>query len=346
MKEPKNCFVYGTRPELIKMYPVIKRTEDKYVICTGQHKELLNTELFKPDLTLNVMKKGQNLDTLVNLLLVHLTWAFQAVKPKRIIVEGDTATAFVASLIAFHNDIQLAHMEAGLRTWDKNNPYPEEIYRRFITSVADIHFCPTWDNYRNIDIVKYTYHPTASVPGNTVVDALEGFGLEATLSNTFLITLHRRESDVEDYGQALRIAILRYPEFNFRVVTHPNKTGQELKRILGYGGEFNNLQLLEPLGYEEFLKELASCYAVLTDSGGVQEEAPCFNKPVVVMRKMTERLENIGRGATLARNGEDVLRALDQLVNDEKYYEEMANAKNPFGDGDAGRRIAEVLNGA
>jgi UDP-N-acetylglucosamine 2-epimerase (non-hydrolysing) len=290
------------------------------------------------------MKAGRNLDSIVNLLLVHLTWAIHAIKPDRIIVQGDTATAFVGAMVAFHNGIELAHMEAGLRTWDKNHPYPEEVYRQFISSVADIHFCPTWDNFRNIDIVKYTYQPKATVPGNTVVDALQEFNIETTLENTILVTLHRRESDVEDYGKALLQVAHEFSEFTIRVVSHPNQTGQHLRRVLGYGGMLPNVEIIEPLGYFDFLKELAACYMVVTDSGGIQEEAPCFDKPVVIMRKTTERLENLGRGATLARDGESVVQAVRQLIKDSTYYEDMADAKNPFGDGDAGRRIAEVLN--
>jgi len=341
----KNCFIYGTRPELIKMYPVIKRTEDKYVICTGQHRDLIDKDLLTPDRNLNLMKRKQNLNSLVNLLLVHLSWAIEYAKPERIIVQGDTATAFVGAMLAFHNGIQLAHIEAGLRTWDKTQPFPEEIYRRFISSVTDIHFCPTWDNYRNIEIItKYTAHIAGFVPGNTVVDAIEEFAPEVTYDNTFLVTLHRRESDWEDYGRALLRVAHNYPDYTLKVLIHPNAVGQGLKRVLGYGGTLPNIQLLDPLSYTDFLKELASCYIIITDSGGLQEEAPCLNKPVVIMRKITERLENLGRGATLARTGEDVEKAVDRLVNDEKYYADMADAKNPFGDGDAGRRIAEVLN--
>jgi UDP-N-acetylglucosamine 2-epimerase (non-hydrolysing) len=325
------------------MYPVIKRTEDKYVICTGQHRDLIDKDLLTPDRNLNLMKRKQNLNSLVNLLLVHLSWAIKAAEPERIIVQGDTATAFVASMIAFHNGIQLAHIEAGLRTWDKTQPFPEEVYRQFITSVSDIHFCPTWDNYRNVEMVtKYTHH--AAVPGNTVVDAIEEFAPEVTYDNVFLVTLHRRESDWEDYGRALLRVAHNHPDYTVRVLIHPNQVGQGLKRVLGYGGTLPNIELLEPLGYTDFLKELAACYLVITDSGGLQEEAPCLNKPVVIMRRITERMENLGRGATLARDGDAVEKAVERLVNDEKYYADMADSHNPFGDGAAGQRIAEVLN--
>jgi len=336
----KNCFVYGTRPELIKMFPVIKHTRNKYVVCTGQHDSLLDRSLLTPDIDLDLLKTGQSLDSLVVSLLSMLTWVFEGVKPERIIVQGDTATAFAASLYAFHNHVELAHIEAGLRTWDKNSPWPEEVYRQFISSVADIHFCPTSESACNLgDKLKDLY-----VTGNTIVDSVTEMAPTPTLSNNALVTLHRRESHVKTYSRALYELIKRNPDYIFEIVIHPNPTGQELReRLLSLKGR-TNVRFIDPLGYVDFLNKLAACYMVITDSGGLQEEAATLHKPVLILRNKTERPECLGGVGKLITEKDDLVYWAEQLLNNKAMYKDVTNQPNPFGDGHAGERIADILN--
>jgi UDP-N-acetylglucosamine 2-epimerase (non-hydrolysing) len=269
-----------------------------------------------------------------------MSWVLECYKPERVIVQGDTATAFGTALAAFHDGYPIYHVEAGLRTWDKDQPFPEEVYRRSISSMADVHFCPTVEASKNIvqPTVKY-------VTGNPVVDAVQALAPEnPAFLKDILVTLHRRESPVVEYAKAIVDLAGRNQRWDFRIVIHPNQIGQQLRETLvTYGSTLSNITLLEPLDYIVFLRYLASCYLVLTDSGGLQEEAPALNKPVVVMREKTERPEGLGLTSRLA-SPDNLVNLTERLLYNETEYFLTASAKNPFGDGKASERIAEVLN--
>jgi UDP-N-acetylglucosamine 2-epimerase (non-hydrolysing) len=268
-----------------------------------------------------------------------MSWVLEYRKPERVIVQGDTATAFGTALAAFHAGYPIYHVEAGLRTWDKDQPFPEEVYRHSISAMADVHFCPTVAASKNIlqPTVKY-------ITGNTVIDAVQALAPEnPTLTNDVIVTLHRRESPVVEYAKALAILAENSLAYNFKVIIHPNQVGQALKENLEYHTDVENLHLLPPMDYLAFIRELASCYLVITDSGGLQEEAPALNKPVVVMREKTERPEGLGLTSRLAAPDE-LVNLTERLLYDKTEYFLTASAKNPFGDGKASGRIAEVLN--
>jgi len=338
----KNLFVYGTRPELIKMFPVIRATEDKYVLCTGQHKELLDKSLLTPDMELDLMKPGQKLLTNVNAISFHLSWILNYIKPERVIVQGDTASAFATALVAFHQGCPIAHIEAGLRTFDRYEPWPEEVYRQFISSVADLHFAPTKHAAAQLKrLMPYGDANHIRITGNTVIDAVKELAPKATLTKNVLVTIHRRNAPVEMYAKAIQKLAIEFSDKTFRVLIHPNDTGQALA---GYLRGKPNIDLLEPMGYIEFLEELARCYMVLTDSGGLQEEAPALNKPVIILRKRTERPEGLGKGAFLAPTAEELVAIARKLLTGPMFYINAATAENPYGDGHAGEKIAAVLN--
>lgn len=339
MYETKNLFVYGTRPELIKLWPVMDKTEDKYVVCTGQHKELLDKNLIaEPDHDMNLFQTNRRLLATMDLIMGMLSWVFEWRKPERVIVLGDTATAFAAAQAAFHEGYSVAHIEAGLRTHNKNQPFPEEVYRQFISSVADIHFAPT------IHAANQLKSGRVLITGNPVIDAVKILAPEPTQSMEIVVTLHRRESPVEEYGKALAELIEKNPRYMFKVVIHPNQQGQKLKSILGPLAGLPNLYLLPPMGYFEFLQLMASCYMVITDSGGLQEEAPTLNKPVIVMREVTERPEGILAGTAILAPPQDLVKIAEELMYVVTSYMRMADNENPFGDGLASGRIAAVLN--
>jgi len=340
----KNLFVYGTRPELIKLYPVVRATEDKYVVCTGQHKELLDKSLMTPDTELNLMKPGQRLLTTVDAIICYMSWIIEFCNPERVIVQGDTATAYATAMVAFHQGVPIAHVEAGLRSFCRYEPWPEEVYRMFISSVANLHFAPTKQAAANLRrLMPYGDANEIHITGNTVIDAVNELAPKHTLDPTVLVTLHRRNAPVGMYSAGILKLAREFPEKTFRVLTHPNATGQQLKHELeGKQG----IDLLEPMHYLEFLKELARCYMVMTDSGGLQEEAPALNKPVIVLREKTERPEGLTGGAFLAPDANKMVEVARMLLTSPIHYINAATAKNPYGDGHAGEKIAEVLNRA
>jgi len=340
----KNLFVYGTRPELIKMFPVIRATESKYVVCTGQHKELLDKTLMTPDLELGLMEPGQRLLTTVDKVVCHISWIIEFCKPERVIVQGDTATAFATALVAFHQGVPVAHIEAGLRTFDRYEPWPEEVYRQFISSVATLHFAPTKHAAANLErTMPYGDANHIHVTGNPVIDMVQELAPKHTLTPNILVTIHRRNAPVGMYTAAIVKLAQEFPDKTFRVLCHPNDTGQRLKRFLR--GQ-PNVDLLEPMGYLDFLAELSRCYMVLSDSGGLQEEAPALNKPIIILRKRTERPEGLSGGAFLAPDANTLVDIARKLLTGPMFYINAATAKNPFGDGHAGEKIAAVLNSA
>ncbi len=358
--------VFGTRPEAIKMAPLVHALAadavlDSKVVVTAQHREMLDQVLqcfdIHPDYDLNIMRHGQTLADITSTALKGLMGIIEQDKPQLLLVHGDTTTTFAGALAAFYQKIPCGHVEAGLRTGDKYAPYPEEMNRCLTGVLADYHFAPTESARENL-LHNGVQDSRIVVTGNTVIDALlatvkkpchlTGLGLERVdwQKKVVLLTCHRREN----WGQpmaAIFTAIARiareYPEIQIIYPVHKNplvlQTAQEK-----LGGE-SNVILTEPLEYQPFCQVMSRCYMVLTDSGGLQEEAPALGKPVLVLREVTERPEAIAAGtAKLAGNTEEsVYRHFRQLLEDKKNYDKMAHAANPYGDGKASARIVAAI---
>lgn len=369
----KTLVVFGTRPEAIKLFPVVQMLQsdpaiDVRVCVTGQHRRLLDQVLelvdVKPDLDLAVMAPDQTLDELTARLLIEIGRVLDAERPDRIIVQGDTATAMVAALASYYRKIPVAHVEAGLRSGNIYHPWPEEVNRRIVAPIADLHFAPTElaaAALRAENIDPASIHMT----GNTVIDAL--LAMRARLERQpalasgvqplvdrfsgkrlILVTSHRRENfgdGMASIAQAIRQIAAR-PDVALVFPVHPNPN--VLRPMEEALAGLDNVALVEPLGYAAFVRLLAASHIVLTDSGGVQEEAPAFGKPVLVMRETTERPEGVDAG-TARLVGADcatIVAELGRLLDDDALYERMAMAHNPFGDGHASERILRVIKAA
>lgn len=351
--------VYGTRPEAIKMAPVIealRRRPDRFtvtVVTTGQHRELLEPvqDLFglRPDLDLRLMTPDQTLNGLAASSLAALDEVLRDRRPDWLLVQGDTTTAMSATLAAFHRGVRVGHVEAGLRTGDLGQPFPEEANRRIVDLLAKALFAPTASAGRALR-AEGREPERIHVVGNTVIDALRSLDLAVPgLSEPeVLITVHRRES----FGAPLRgiFAALRrlaesFPEVAWKYPVHrnPNVCGPAAEMLSG----LPNLELCEPLGYRELMAVLARCRFVLTDSGGIQEEAPAFGKPVLVLRDTTERPEGIEAGVArlVGTDPERIVAEATRLLASPEAWLEMARAVNPYGDGQAASRIAAILAG-
>ena len=366
----KVAVVFGTRPEAIKLFPVIHALRardhvDVRVIVTAQHRGLLDQVLeiagIKPDVDLDVMTPNQTLDGLTAKLIVDLGQTFDAEKPDRIVVHGDTLTTMVASLAAYYRKIPVAHVEAGLRSGDIYHPWPEEVNRRVVACVADMSFAPT---RTAADALLRENRDAASihVTGNTVIDALLATrerivampalaaGLDE-LAERFAgkriiaVTSHRRENfggGMEAIARSIADIAAR-PDIAVIFPVHPNPNVRPIME--GVLGGLPNVAMIEPLDYPHFVRLLDLCHLVLTDSGGVQEEAPSLGKPVLVMRETTERPEGVAAG-TAKLVGTDrgrIVREVLSLLDDEAAYKAMARAHNPFGDGLASQRIAAII---
>ena len=366
----KVAVVFGTRPEAIKLFPVIHALRardhvDVRVIVTAQHRGLLDQVLeiagIKPDVDLDVMTPNQTLDGLTAKLIVDLGQAFDAEKPDRIVVHGDTLTTMVASLAAYYRKIPVAHVEAGLRSGDIYHPWPEEVNRRVVACVADMNFAPT---RTAADALLRENRDAASihVTGNTVIDALLATreriaampalaaGLDE-LAERFAgkriiaVTSHRRENfggGMEAIARSIADIAAR-PDVAVIFPVHPNPNVRPIME--GVLGGLPNVAMIEPLDYPHFVRLLDLCHLVLTDSGGVQEEAPSLGKPVLVMRETTERPEGVAAG-TAKLVGTDrgrIVREVLSLLDEEAAYRAMARAHNPFGDGLASQRIAAIV---
>ena len=364
MKRVKNLIaVVGTRPDGIKMCPLIKELEGregiKVTVCaTGQHRDLLSDALdafgIIPDYDLGIMREGQDLFDITSEVMLGMKEIFMSEKPDGVLVHGDTTSAFAAALAAFYLKIPVYHVEAGLRTYDMLSPYPEEFNRRAISLLAERHFAPTERSKANL-ISEGIDRNSISVTGNTVVDALRStVGREYPKAETspargervILLTSHRREN----FGEAMRgifSAVRRIAEerdnVKFIYPVHPNPAVREFAESML--GSCKGVCLRDPLGVGEFHKILASCYMVLTDSGGVQEEAAALGKPVLVLRNRTERAEGIESGGIrLAGTSEaTVYRGVCRLLDDRALYYAMSVSKNPYGDGNASKRIADAV---
>jgi len=370
--------VIGTRPEAIKLAPVIKELEDRSgdiesIVCsTAQHREMLDQvlELFhiSPNYDLDVMRERQTPTQVASTVLAELGKIIEAERPDWVLVQGDTTTVMAASIAAFYQRVKVGHVEAGLRTHDKWQPFPEEINRRIAGVVADLHFAPTEKAKCNL-VAENIADGSIRVTGNTVIDALlqvsalplsassvielEKAGLSSMLSTNgtgeevILVTAHRRENHgapLEEICNAVKDLALHYNE-RIKIVypVHLNPNVQEpAYRILG---DLPNVWLPPPLGYQALVYLLKRTAIVLTDSGGLQEEAPGLGVPVLVLRETTERPEGIDAGTVklVGTNRNDIVRETRRLLEDRSAYESMAAAVNPYGDGKASRRIVNAL---
>lgn len=360
--------IFGTRPEAIKMAPLIKELENypdlikSIVTVTAQHREMLDQVLniFKisPDYDLDIMQPKQTLFDLTSRVLQGLAQVMAESKPDIVLVHGDTTTTFVGSLAAFYSQIPVGHVEAGLRTENKYSPFPEEMNRRLTGVLADLHFAPTATSKQNL-LKEGKQEEFIYVTGNTVIDALlsrieKEYKFHSPLlqkvdfsqKRIVLVTTHRRENwgkPLENIYSALRELIDCYQDVELVFPVHKNPIIQETASK--YLGQHQRIHLVEPLEYLEFINLMNKSYLILTDSGGVQEEAPSLGKPVLVLRENTERPEALDAGTVrlVGTNRENILLTVKGLLDNRDEYEKMANSINPYGDGSASSRIVQTL---
>ncbi len=361
---PSILLVFGTRPEAIKMAPVAlalqeRTNEFETRLCvTGQHRDMLDQALdvfgLEPDLDLKLMQARQSLTSLTARAVTALDEAMTLVQPDLVIVQGDTTSAMVAGLVAYYHRVPVAHLEAGLRTGDLYQPFPEEANRRLIAALATLHFAPTPRAARRLKREGVSARQIF-VTGNTVIDALlhvrrdirhEGGRAQACERRLVLLTMHRRESfghPIESICHAMLTLVERNPNVEIVFPVHASPfVRQPVEQLLG---NHPRIALREPLNYRTFVQLLDACDLVLTDSGGLQEEAPALGKPVLVLRNTTERREAIQAGTAqlVGTNPRRVLHAAETLLRDQAAYQAMARACNPYGDGWAAQRVISAL---
>ncbi len=359
--------LFGTRPELIKLFPVLARlgSDDRFslrIVSTSQHREMIDGLLrlfaIEPDHDLNVIRPNQSLADISVRTLEGLDPILREHRPDLLLIQGDTSSAFVGALAAFYHKVPVGHVEAGLRSFDRLHPFPEEVNRRLISVVAGLHFAPLDSNERNL-LDEGVDPASIFVTGNTGIDAL--FAIRARGGSTLdehlppetlagrrliLVTAHRRESfdrHLAELCHALVELVASYPDVLVVYPVHLNPNVREVVRpILG---DQPRIRLLEPLPYEAFVEAMVRSYLIITDSGGVQEEAPALGKPVLVFRKVTERGEGIAahgaRIVGLDRRG--LMVEAGRLLEDEKAYREMTKTRNVYGDGEASRRVVQAV---
>ena len=366
MKPVTVMTIFGTRPEAIKMAPLaleLSRRENIRALCcvTAQHREMLDSvlEIFhlKPDYDLNIMEPRQTLSTITSKCLLGMDGVLDEARPDLVLVHGDTSTTFAGALSAFYHQIPVGHVEAGLRTYDKWSPFPEEMNRKMVGAIADLHFCPTVTNRDNL--ARENIKTGVFLTGNTVIDALQttvkpDYTFQEDILNrldyqnrrVILVTCHRREN----YGQpmtnimtALRRIADAFPDTELVYPVHLSPVVQEAAHK--YLDGHPRIHLIAPLAVDEMHNLMARCHLVMTDSGGLQEEAPALGKPVLVLRKETERPEAVQAGTVkLAGVEEETIFSLaSELLTSESAYAAMAHAVNPYGDGRACRRIADAI---
>ncbi|MAX49381.1 MAG: UDP-N-acetylglucosamine 2-epimerase (non-hydrolyzing) [Gammaproteobacteria bacterium] len=377
MHNKKILLIFGTRPEAIKLAPLYKILKSKdssfeLITCTtGQHKEMLQQvmEIFdiSSDIDLDLMRANQDLSDLTANILTSIRDVIRKVKPDLVIVHGDTTTAFGSSLASFYESIPVAHVEAGLRTNNLYEPFPEEFNRQIATKISHLHFAPTELSKMNL-ISENISKDKIFVTGNTVIDSLflalnnleqdknksdliyneinKLLGFDSQKKDYILITGHRRENFGDGFlniCHAIKELAQKFQHFNFIYPVHLNPNVQKpVKSILR---NISNVKLIEPLQYLHFLLLLKNCYLILTDSGGIQEEAPSLGKPVLVMRNTTERPEGV-RSNTLKLIGtkkENIIKNVSELIEKKDVYNEMSNSINPYGDGTASKKILDIL---
>jgi UDP-N-acetylglucosamine 2-epimerase (non-hydrolysing) len=367
MRAIKVMTVFGTRPEAVKLAPLIKEMERHPEICvrvvvTAQHREMLDQVLrlfaIKPDYDLNIMKPQQSLFDVTTAALTGLNQVYFEEKPDMVLVQGDTTTTFAAALGAFYRQIAVGHVEAGLRTWNRYSPFPEEMNRTLTSSLAILHFAPT-DTARENLLREGIAPEKVFVTGNTVIDALLQTvsqpyrftdpvlaGIDFDRRRVLLVTTHRRENLGEPLHQiylALGDILERHPDTELVFPVHRNPAVRKaVEQVLG---RRDRVHLVEPLDYQPFVHLMQKCYMILSDSGGIQEEAPSLGKPVLVLRDTTERPEAVAAGTVklVGTDRKKIVEAADTLLNSPTVYRQMAEAVNPFGDGQASRRIVEAI---
>lgn len=366
MKKIRVMSIFGTRPEAIKMAPLVQELANREgfesICClTGQHRQMLDSVMdifdLKAEYDLNIMEQRQTLSTITTKTLLGMEAVFEEAKPDLVLVHGDTSTTFSGALAAFYHKIPVGHVEAGLRTYDPYSPYPEEMNRVLVGDIASLHFSPTLANAANLE--KEAVRGEIFITGNTVIDAMKTTvrsdfvfqdpdlnAMDFAAKKVITMTCHRRENygqPMEDIMAAVREIVVNNPDVEVVYPVHLSPVVQECaKRNLG---DLDRVHLIAPVDVEQMHNLMARSYMIMTDSGGLQEEAPAMGKPVLVMRKETERPEAIAAGtAKLAGVEKERIIALAQeLLDDPKAYEAMAKAVNPYGDGNACKRIADAI---
>ena len=368
MSKIKVMTVFGTRPEAIKMAPLVLELEkhpdeiESIVCVTAQHREMLDQVLdifgIKPDYDLDIMKSRQTLIGITTRVLEGLDEVIKEAKPDIVLVHGDTSTSFVGALAGFYNQVAVGHVEAGLRTYDIYSPFPEEMNRQLTGRIAALHFSPTIQNKKNL-LVENISEENIYITGNTVIDALkttvqEGYTFENETLNSIdfdnmrviIVTAHRRENlgkPLEDICTAIRTIVEEYPDVEVVYPVHLNPAVRET--VFGIMGDVDRIHLIDPIDVCELHNAMERSYMVMTDSGGIQEEAPALAKPVLVLRRETERPEAVEAGTVkLAGVDKDVIISMTrELLDSDEAYRKMAHAANPYGDGEASRRIVEAI---
>jgi len=366
----KVIVVFGTRPEAIKLAPIIKEFEKhpdeiQLKICvTAQHRQMLDSVLkifdIKPDYDLNIMRDKQTLFDITNNVLIKIKEIYLKEQPDIVFVQGDTTTTFASALAAYYLQIKVAHIEAGLRTYNKYSPFPEEINRRMVSAIADLHFAPTEQSKLNL-LKENVNEKDIFVTGNTVIDSLfmilekikgEHISIEGIESSELenkrliLVTGHRRESFGEGFENICNALKELAESFNDIIIIYPVHLNPNVRgpvnRILG---NVRNVKLIEPIGYLSFVYLMEKAYIIITDSGGIQEEAPSLSKPVLVMREITERPEAVKAGTVkiVGTQKESIINSTRQLLLDADEYKKMSSTKNPYGDGKSAQRTYEIL---
>lgn len=366
-KKPVILTIFGTRPDAVKMAPLVRTIEksDDFItkVCvTAQHRQMLDQVLrifdIKPDYDLDIMKDRQTLGGVTKTALEGLEDVLAKLKPDIVLVHGDTTTAFTASLAAFYAKIPVGHVEAGLRTYDKYFPYPEEMNRKLTGCIADLHFAPTITNYNNL--IKEGVNPESiHITGNTVIDALkvlvsENYSFENDYLNKIdytekriiAVTAHRRENlgkPLENICLAFKEIVQKYPDVEIVYPVHLNPAVQETVRSIL--GNLPRIHLLDPIQVRDMHNLMSRSYLVLTDSGGLQEEAPSLGKPVLVLRNETERPEAVKAGTVkvIGTDTQRIVKETELLLNDKAEYQRMAHSVNPYGDGHASERILQAV---
>lgn len=365
MKKIKVMTVFGTRPEAIKMAPLVKelKNNEKFecIVCvTAQHREMLDQVLsafeIKPDYDLNIMQVGQTLSEITTKALIKLENVIRTEMPNIVLVHGDTTTTLAGALAAFYNHVDVGHVEAGLRTYDKYSPWPEEINRQVVGCIADMHFAPTKLSAENL-IKEGKNKSNIFITGNTAIDAMK-----TTINNEYsneifdwikndrmiLLTAHRRENIGEPMRNIFKAIRRIIDEFSDVKVVYPIHKNPKVREIADeIFKENKNIRLIEPLEVIDFHNFMNKSYLIMTDSGGIQEEAPSLGKPVLVLRDTTERPEGVEAGTLklVGTNEDKIYNETKRLLIDKKEYINMSKASNPYGDGNASKRIVnEILN--
>lgn len=364
MKTIKVMTVFGTRPEAIKMAPLVQKLKqderfEEVTVVTAQHREMLDQVLnifkIQPDYDFNIMKKNQSLEGITAKVLVDMTKVLKEVKPDIVLVHGDTTTTFAASLASFYLQCPLGHVEAGLRTWNKYSPFPEEMNRQMTDDLTDLYFAPTKVSKQNL--IKENHHSeNIFITGNTAIDALaetvqddyhhEVLDLIKPGNKIILVTMHRRENQGEPMRRVFKVMKQVVDSHDNVEIIYPVHLSPRVQKVAHeILGNDPRIHLIAPLDVVDFHNLAKLSYFIMTDSGGVQEEAPALNKPVLVLRDTTERPEGVEAG-TLKLVGtqvDQVKKAMLELLENKAVYEQMAQAKNPYGDGHASERIMDDI---